>query len=162
MEYNININKENDTNINNKFNDVEYVYYDYIDITLGDPISAITLTNKYVVIGTMTGAIKLYYFNERRIYIISKNNIEHISGLFFSVKDHTLYASVGDVHYLKYEMKEPFMDNSMPFSKIDLYETNARHNYNCDNSYVLMSSNSILKVIIFQPELNENILNDVL
>ena len=161
MEYNININKENDTNISNKFNDVEYVYYDYIDITLGDPISAITLTNKYVVIGTMTGAIKLYYFNERRIYIISKNNIEHISGLFFSVKDHTLYASVGDVHYLKYEMKEPFMDNSMPFSKIDLYETNARHNYNCDNSYVLMSSNSILKVIIFQPELNENILNDV-
>ena len=161
MEYNININKENDTNVGNKFNDVEYVYYDYIDITLGDPISAITLTNKYVVIGTMTGAIKLYYFNERRIYIISKNNIEHISGLFFSVKDHTLYASVGDVHYLKYEMKEPFMDNSMPFSKIDLYETNARHNYNCDNSYVLMSSNSILKVIIFQPELNENILNDV-
>jgi hypothetical protein len=54
MEYNININKENDTNISNKFNDVEYVYYDYIDITLGDPISAITLTNKYVVIGTMT------------------------------------------------------------------------------------------------------------
>ena len=30
---------------------------------------------------------------------------------------------------------------------------------NCDNSYVLMSSNSILKVIIFQPELNDNILS---
>jgi len=161
MEYNEKNNMENDTNIINIINDVEYIYYDYIDITLGDPISAISLTNKYVVIGTMSGAIKLYYFEEKRIYIISKNNIEHISGLFFSVKDHSLYASVGDVHYLKYEMREPFMDNSMPFSKIDLYDSNIRHNYWCDNSYVLMSPNSILKVNIFQPELEEKILNDV-
>jgi len=120
MEYNEKSNMKNDTNIVNIINDVEYIYYDYIDITLCDPISAISLTNKYVVIGTMSGAIKLYYFEEKRIYIISKNNIEHISGLFFSVKDHSLYASVGDIHYLKYEMREPFMDNSMPFSKIDL------------------------------------------
>ena len=161
MEYNEKSNMKNDTNIVNIINDVEYIYYDYIDITLCDPISAISLTNKYVVIGTMSGAIKLYYFEEKRIYIISKNNIEHISGLFFSVKDHSLYASVGDIHYLKYEMREPFMDNSMPFSKIDLYDSNLRHNYCCDNSYVLMSPYSILKVNIFQPELEEKILNDV-
>ena len=160
MEFNEKIDMPNDTNINNENKDVEYLYYDYIDITLGDPISAISLTNKFVIIGTMTGAIKLYYFDQKRIYIISKNNIEHISGLFFSPQDHALYASVGDVHYLKYEMKEPFMDNSMPFSKINLYETNSQHNYCCDNSYVLMSSNSILKVNTFEPELQENILDD--
>ena len=112
-----------ETNKYNKISNIKYIYFDYIDISLGDPISAITLTNKYVIIGTMTGGIKLYYFNERRIYIISKNNIEYISGLYFSNQDHILFAGVGDIHYLKYEMKEPFMDNSMPFSKINIYET---------------------------------------
>ena len=161
MEFNEKDFMDNDTNINNKINHIEYLYFDYIDINLGDPISSIVLTNKYVIIGTMTGGIKLYYFNEKRIYIISKNNIENISGLYFSIPDKALYASIGDIYYLKYEMKEPFMDNSMPYSKNNLYETNSQHNYCCENAYVLMSSNSILKVNIFQPDLQENIVDDV-
>ena len=32
---------DNDTNINNKINNIEYLYFDYIDINLGDPISSI-------------------------------------------------------------------------------------------------------------------------
>jgi len=153
---------ENDTNVNNiQIKNYEYLYYDYIDITLGDPISSICLTSKYVIIGTMTGAIKLYYFTEKRIYKISKNNIENISGLSFSTAEKALFACIGDVHYLKYEMKEPFMDNSMPYSKHSLYETNSQHNYCCDNTYVLMSPNSILKVSIFQCDLQEKIDDDV-
>ena len=152
---------EIDTGTNNKIKEFEYVYYDYIDIAIGDPISSITLTNKYVIIGTMTGGIKLYNFKEKRIFIISKNNMEFISGLFFSSQEQILYASIGDVHYLKYEMKEPFMDNSMPYSKIDLYETNTQHNYKCEDSCVLMSSDSILKLTIFRPELQEKIIDDV-
>lgn len=150
-----------ETNKYNKISNIKYIYFDYIDISLGDPISAITLTNKYVIIGTMTGGIKLYYFNERRIYIISKNNIEYISGLYFSNQDHILFAGVGDIHYLKYEMKEPFMDNSMPFSKINIYETTMQHNFSCENAFVLMSSNSILKLSISDADAQENISDDV-
>ena len=152
---------EVNTDANNKIKEFEYIYYDYIDITIGDPISSIILTNKYVIIGTMTGGIKLYHFKEKRIFIISKNNMEFISGLSFSPQEQLLFASIGDVHYLKYEMKEPFMDNSMPYSKIDLYETNTQHNYNCEDTCVLMSDNSILKLTIFKPELQENIIDDV-
>jgi len=161
MEY-IKTNIDNDSIRNKtiKIKPVEYLYYDYIDINVGDPISAITLTNRFVIIGTMTGGIKLYYFNEKRIYIISKSNIENISGLSYSVKDHILYACVGDVHYLKYEMKEPFMNYSMPFSIIDLYPNNSMHNYSCENSYTLTSPNSILKINIFVPELQEKIDDD--
>ena len=83
----------------------------------------------------MTGAIKLYYFTEKRIYKISKNNIENISGLSFSTAEKALFACIGDVHYLNYEMKEPFMDNSMPYSKHSLYETKSQHNYCGDNTY---------------------------
>ena len=159
MEYiKANIDSETNTNtINIKIKSVEYLYYDYIDIIPGDPISAITLTNKFVVIGTMSGGIKLYYFNEKRIYIISKNSMEYISGLSYSVKDQSLYASIGNSQYLKYEMKEPFMDYSMPFSINELNENNLLYNYCNDNSYILMSSNSILKVNIFIPELQEKI-----
>jgi len=161
MEININnkiLEKETKTSHSNTPNkDEEYLYYDYIDISIGDPISAILLTNNYVIIGTMTGGIKLYSFNEKRIYIISKNNTEFISGFSFSSHEKSLYASIGDYQYLKYEMKEPFIDNSMPYTTNDLYETTTRHNYSCNDAYVLMSHDNILKLTVCNPELQESI-----
>jgi hypothetical protein len=105
----------------------------------------------------MTGGIKLYYFQEKRIYIISKNNIEFISGFSFSSSDKSLYVAIGDAQYLKYEMKEPFIDNSMPYTTNDLYETTTRHNYSCNDAYVLMSHDNILKLTVCNPELQESI-----
>ena len=158
MEININNKIDSEIRTSHTIKNVEYKYYDYIDITLGDPISSILLTNKYVIIGTMSGCIKLYYFQEKRIYIISKNNIEFISG--FSFSDKSLYVSIGDAQYLKYEMKEPFVDNSMPYITNEIYESKAKHNYNCNDAFVLMSSDSILKLNIYNPELQENINED--
>ena len=148
------------TNNNSIINEASesYYYYDYIDITLGDPISSILLSNKYVVIGTMAGVIKLYYFTEKRIYIISKGNIEYISG--FSLSEYLLYTLVGDVHYLRYEMKEPFCDYSMPYHQVKLYESNIQHAHCCDNVYVLMSTNNILNIDVLQPELQNSIVEE--
>ena len=161
MEY-IKANIDSETNITNnkvKVTSVEYIYYDYIDIIPGDPISAITLTNKFVIIGTMTGMIKLYHFNEKRIYIISKNDIEYISGLSYSEKDNVLYASIGCDHYIKFEMKEPFVDEALPYSIINLSLNGLFNNTYCDN-YILMSSNNILRLKIFIPEFEEKINDD--
>ena len=160
MEINIKNHIESDLKTSHIDSEDEYLFYDYIDITIGDPISAILLTNKYVIIGTMSGGIKLYYFQEKRIYIISKNNIEFISGFSFSSSEKSLYVSIGDAQYLKYEMKEPFIDNSMPYTTNEIYETKAQHNYNCNDSFVLMSSDSLLKLNIYNPELQENITED--
>ena len=160
MEINIKNHIESDLKTSHIDNEDEYLFYDYIDITIGDPISAILLTNKYVIIGTMSGGIKLYYFQEKRIYIISKNNIEFISGFSFSSSEKSLYVSIGDAQYLKYEMKEPFIDNSMPYTTNEIYETKAQHNYNCNDAFVLMSSDSLLKLNIYNPELQENITED--
>ena len=160
MEINIKNHIESDLKTSHIDNEDEYLFYDYIDITIGDPISAILLTNKYVIIGTMSGGIKLYYFQEKRIYIISKNNIEFISGFSFSSSEKSLYVSIGDAQYLKYEMKEPFIDNSMPYTTNEIYETKTQHNYNCNDAFVLMSSDSLLKLNIYNPELQENITED--
>lgn len=160
MEININNKEDCEIKTSHTIKEVEYKYYDYIDITIGDPISSILLTNNYVIIGTMTGGIKLYYFQEKRIYIISKNNNEFISGFSFSPSDKSLYVSIGDSQYLKYEMKEPFTDNSMPYTTNEIYESNAQHNYSCNDAFVLMSSDSILKLNIYNPELQDNINED--
>ena len=160
MEININNKVDKEIRTSHTSKEVEYIYYDYIDIKIGDPISSILLTNKYVIIGTMTGGIKLYYFQEKRIYIISKNNIEFISGFSFSSSDKSLYVAIGDAQYLKYEMKEPFIDNSMPYTTNEIYESNAQHNYNCNDAFVLMSSDSILKLNIYNPEFQDNINED--
>ena len=160
MEININNKVDSEIRTSHTIKEVEYKYYDYIDIAIGDPISSILLTSKYVIIGTMTGCIKLYYFQERRIYIISKKNNEFISGFSFSSSDKSLYAAIGDSQYLKYEMNEPFFDNSMPYITNDIYENNTQHNYNCNDAFVLMSSDSILKLNIYNPELQDSINED--
>ena len=40
-----------------------FFYYDFISIQLGDPISSLLLTDKYIIIGTMMGKIILFSFN---------------------------------------------------------------------------------------------------
>ena len=136
-----------------------YSYYDYIDITLGDPISSIFLNDNYIIIGTMTGRIKLFSLNSKNneIFIISSTNLEHISGLSFNENENLLFASVGDEQILKYEIRKPLSNNLSPGSSINIYESSYAHNFNCDNSYVLMSTDSLLKINIFLPETEQTI-----
>ena len=168
MDVKINKSKElnkinNITNINNNEEHSNekytYSYYDYIDITLGDPISSIFLNDNYIIIGTMTGRIKLFSLNSKNneIFIISSTNLEHISGLSFNENENLLFASVGDEQILKYEIREPLSNNLSPGSSINIYESSYAHNFNCDNSYVLMSTDSLLKINIFLPETEQTI-----
>ena len=158
INFNKNINSKKMYNITNE-NDDRFNYHDYIDISLGDPISSLFLNEKYVIIGTMMGRIKLLNLKEDNENIINLNNVdlEQISGLSFIEENNMLYASVGDERIISYYLREPLDKQIKPESPINLYDNISSHNLNCDNTYVLMSTENLLKIKIFIPELEEKI-----
>ena len=154
--------KSNNLSKNNNNN--SYSFYEYIDITLGDPISSILLNDKYVIIGTMMGKIKILSLlseNKKIILINFRKPLENISGLSFSNDYSKLYASIGDLEIIIQKINEPLTNDLPPYNTIDLYETNNKHLINCENSYVLMAHYNLLKINKFSPENEERIKDDV-
>jgi len=165
MKLNINKIKSNkrqnnlaDTNSDEKSS---YLFLDYLDIIIGDPISSICLSEKYVIIGTMMGRIKLISLKSHKIFSISGTKLEHISGIAFNEDDNLLFASIGDDQILRYEINDNLDNNLSPNNTMNIYDNNFDHNYNCDSSLVLMAKNSLLKVITFPPELEDHLKSDV-
>ena len=161
MKLNINKNKtqkktNNLTNIN-IYEKSKYIFFDYLDIIIGDPISSVFLSEKYVIIGTMMGRIKLFSLKSHNIFSIGSTNLEHVSGISFIENDNLLFVSIGDDQILRYEISDYLDNNLTPSNTMNMYDKNFDHNYNCDNSYVLMAKNSLLKVVTFIHELEDNI-----
>ena len=161
MKLNINKNKtqrktNNLTNIN-IYEKSKYIFFDYLDIIIGDPISSVCLTEKYIIIGTMMGRIKLFSLKSHNIFSIGSTNLEHVSGISFIENDNLLFVSIGDDQILRYEISDYLDNNLTPSNTMNMYEKNFDHNYNCDNSYVLMAKNSLLKVVTFIHELEDNV-----
>lgn len=161
----IKINKSNNSssktnNINNITNDNgsnSFSFYEYIDITVGDPISSLLLTDKYAIIGTMMGAIKVFCLNSdiNQFFVLCKENKENIVGLSYIEKYNRLYASMGDEKILFFDFNS-LHDNLIPDS-LEIYEDKYFHNVQCDNTYIMMSTNNILKINIFNQETEETI-----
>ena len=132
-----------------------------MDIVIGDPISSVCLSDKYIIIGTMMGRIKLFSLKSHKIFSISDSNLEHISGISFNEEDSLLIASIGDDQILRYEISNNLDNNLSPSNSMNIHDNNFDHNYNCDNSYVLMAKNSLLKVVTFPYELEDKVKMDV-
>ena len=164
MEIKINQNQRNTSSkknlpIGRREASVSYHYFDYIDIIIGDPICSLLLNNKYVIIGTMMGKIILFTFtqNDDRFIALSKENDENISGLSYIDEKNILYASIGDKQIIKFELIEPISNFKMIPDIIEIYDKNIYHTMECDNAYVFMAMNRLLKVNIFTPLKEEKI-----
>ena len=148
--------------LNESQSDNNYYFFEYIDISVGDPISSLILADKYVIIGTMFGKIQLFILNKlsqnsERLFTLENENLEYISGLSYNEESNILYACIGDDEIKKFNLSNQIMNNK----NINLYENSAQHIANCDNTYVLMGKEDLLKVQLFSPELELVIKNDV-
>ena len=139
-----------------------FFYYNYIEIKIGDPISSLFLNDKYIIIGTMMGKIQLLCYNSENenIFLLSQINKENISGISFEEESNLLFVSIGDEEILSYNLNNPISDNLIS-EQIHIYDSLREHDKYCDNAYVLMSKDNLLKVNLFIPQLEETIKNDV-
>jgi hypothetical protein len=158
MENKINVKASSKTHKKTNNNEDSFFFVEYIDITLGDPITSLLLHPQYVAIGTMMGTIKLYLlsFNKEKLITINQNDLENVSGLSSDGDSDILYASIGDELIKNYEIRIGINNfNILPGSSTNIYESAMDHSIKCDNSYVLMAKDNILKIEVFITESEE-------
>ena len=158
MENKINVNSSSKSYKKTNYNEDSFFFVEYIDITLGDPITSLLLNPQYVAIGTMMGTIKLYllYFTNEKLITINQSDLENVSGLSYDGDSEILYASIGDELIKNYEIKLGISNFSVnPTTFTNIYESPIEHTIKCENSYVIMAKENILKLEVFITESEE-------
>lgn len=129
-----------------------YDLYNYQEIRFGDPISAMTLNNQYLLIGTMLGRIIIYSLQARQAMMLCDQSNENISSISLD-QFNVLHICIGDESILQYDFnKENTLSSETNCSTIRNYTNDSDHIKNCDNCYTVLYEESFFCLIMDQPE----------
>ena len=126
-----------------------YILVKLVPNHFADPISALCLTPNYVLIGTMMGSISLYDIQNKLALLLSELNLENISDICYNQEEEAFFVSIGDQDIKVYRTIN--MTTEQPLS-INIYDSEMKHNQNCDNSYVLLSQDYLFRIQLGQKE----------
>ena len=118
--------------------------YSLIETRFADPISAISISKKNVIIGTMMGRISSLSLIDKKITLLNELSSENISGIIFDNKENYFYSAIGDEEILKFS--NDISNNTNSISKIKNYKNEMTHNSKCENMYTLISKNYLLLI----------------
>jgi hypothetical protein len=132
----------------------KYSLHGMIEIRFADPITAIGMSERYVVIGSIMGRIAVYSLVDKQSLLISDISCENITGIIFDTDD-TFTVSVGDVEYVKYKL---YSDTSIQLvqdtMKFRNYESNDLHAQVCDTSFTFLSNPNLMIINLKMPSEN--------
>ena len=117
--------------------------YSYIPIRFADPISALGISSKNIVIGTMMGRINSLSINDKKLTLLKDLSQENISGVSFIENKNIFNVSIGDDEILQFEIDSP-SSNSIP--RIKNYKNEFSHSKKCENMFSLLSKNSLMLI----------------
>ena len=118
--------------------------FSLIETRFADPISAISISKKNVIIGTMMGRISSLSLIDKKITLLNELSSENISGIIFDNKENYFYSAIGDEEILKFS--NDISNNTNSISKIKNYKNEMTHNSKCENMYTLISKNYLLLI----------------
>ena len=118
--------------------------FSLIESLFADPISAISISKKNVIIGTMMGRISSLSLIDKKITLLNELSSENISGIIFDNKENYFYSAIGDEEILKFS--NDISNNTNSISKIKNYKNEMTHNSKCENMYTLISKNYLLLI----------------
>lgn len=130
----------------------KYIIYKLIDICFADPISSMILVKDYVLIGTMLGRITLFTLSTQKLIILSELNTENVSNISYIEEENIFNVSIGDAEILRYKINKSCPDIEPFCQQIKNYTSDLEHNKYCENAFVIMNSNYLLRVQLCQPE----------
>jgi len=122
-----------------------------IEIRFADPVSALSLNNDYVCLGTMMGRVALMLIKDvnRAPYLLKELSTENITGISF-LDQNNFYISIGDEEVLKYNIT--FADNQ-PNTSVDCsknYVEDSQHKARCDSCYTMLTKDYLLMIFLNQ------------
>lgn len=125
----------------------DYLLEKLIEIHFADPISSLKLTNDYMIMGTMMGRTSVYDIQNQKIIVLSALNSENISDISYNDDESSFYVAVGDEEIKVYKTDNLGSEN---FQSINVYETENKHDQNCENAYLLLSNESLFRIQLAQ------------
>ena len=122
---------------------------EFIDLRYADPISAMDLTNDYLLIGTMLGATKYYNINQKKLIRLSEVQDEFISGA--KIYQNSLYICIGDLKINQYDLDK---EDEMREADIETnnYQNEEDHKKKCDNCLTMLNNNYLIRTFINFPD----------
>jgi len=130
--------------INNNGN---YILLKLIPNHFADPISALCLTNDYIMIGTMMGSITLYDIKNQLAISLTELNTENIADISFNQEEKAFLVAIGDEEIKIFRTFN--ITSEQPLS-INIYDSEMKHNQNCENSYVFLSPYYLFRIQLGQ------------
>ena len=118
--------------------------FSLIETRFADPISAISISKKNVIIGTMMGRISSLSLIDKKITLLNELSSENISGIIFDNKENYFNSAIGDEEILKFS--NDISNNTNSISKIKNYKNEMMHHRKCENMYTLISKNYLLLI----------------
>lgn len=110
-----------------------YSLIEQLNIKCGDPISALNMNNRAVIIGTAMGKILMLNLSDNIITKLSNASDEHISSISFEDND-VFSIGVGDEFVLRYHDY-----TSMNCLTMNNYKNEMEHSSKCQTSYSIIS-----------------------
>ena len=130
--------------INNNGN---YILLKLIPNHFADPISALCLTNEYIMVGTMMGSITLYDIKNQLAISLTELNTENIADISYNQEEKAFLVAIGDEEIKIFRTFN--ITSEQPLS-INIYDSEMKHNQNCENSYVFLSPYYLFRIQLGQ------------
>ena len=132
-------------------NNESYILEKLIPNHFADPITALCISPDYIMIGTMMGSIMLYDIENKLSLLLNELNSENISDISYNEEENAFLVSIGDEEIKVYRTIN--ITTEPPLS-INIYDSEMKHNQNCQNSYVLLSPYYSFRIQLGQVEEN--------
>ena len=123
----------------------EYTLFSLIEIRFADPISAISISTNFLIIGSTMGRITLHSLEDGKTVLISEISTENISGISFSNDEYSFFVAIGDEQVLKFPSDTSIIG---PIKRILNYPNEKEHNIHCENSFIFIYSNFLFKILL--------------
>ena len=123
----------------------EYTLFSLIEIRFADPISAISISTNFLIIGSTMGRITLHSLEDGKTVLISEISTENISGISFSNDEYSFFVAIGDEQVLKFPSDTSIIG---PIKRILNYPNEKEHNIHCENSFIFLYSNFLFKILL--------------
>ena len=127
----------------------EHAVIKFIEIRYADPICSIDLTEKGLLLGSMMGRTIYYSIPDKKYFLLSETQTEHISGVQFKTNSNDIfYIAIGDESVQTYTKNE----NGMPQPETTSnYESESEHTTKCNSCFTLLSNIYLMRIFLHLP-----------
>ena len=151
-------NSNNKNSLNNtQIQNISLKLYQTLPLNYCDPINSISLTDDFLIYGSMIGKVLLYEIKTKKEFKICESAHECIMGTSLQNKideknnKEMHFAAVGD----EYIISIKFEKGDILIKNIFNYEQRAMHLEYCKNSFQLLNGNILLILLLIPPANND-------